>query len=36
MEVKEMKQAFAKAYSKEATAVYFSPVRVNLIGEHTD
>ena len=36
MEVKEMKQAFAKAYSKEATAVYFSPGRVNLIGEHTD
>ena len=31
-----MKQAFAKAYSKEATAVYFSPGRVNLIGEHTD
>ena len=36
MEVKEMKQAFAKAYGKEATAVYFSPGRVNLIGEHTD
>ena len=31
-----MKQAFAKAYGKEATAVYFSPGRVNLIGEHTD
>ena len=31
-----MKQAFAKAYSKGATAVYFSPGRVNLIGEHTD
>ena len=31
-----MKQAFAKTYGKEATAVYFSPGRVNLIGEHTD
>ncbi|MBR0309589.1 MAG: galactokinase [Paludibacteraceae bacterium] len=36
MEVKELKQAFAKTYGKEATAVYFSPGRVNLIGEHTD
>lgn len=36
MEVKELKQAFAKAYGHEATAVYFSPGRVNLIGEHTD
>ena len=36
MEVKEMKQAFAQAYGKEASAVYFSPGRVNLIGEHTD
>ena len=36
MEVKELTQAFAKAYGKEATAVYFSPGRVNLIGEHTD
>ncbi len=31
-----MKQAFADAYGKQATAVYFSPGRVNLIGEHTD
>ena len=36
MEVKELKQAFAEAYEKPATAVYFSPGRVNLIGEHTD
>ena len=36
MEVKELKQAFAEAYQKPATAVYFSPGRVNLIGEHTD
>ena len=31
-----MKQAFKEAYQKEASAVYFSPGRVNLIGEHTD
>jgi len=36
MEVKELKQAFKEAYHKEASAVYFSPGRVNLIGEHTD
>ncbi|MBO4578359.1 MAG: galactokinase [Paludibacteraceae bacterium] len=36
MEVKELKQAFQEAYGKPATAVYFSPGRVNLIGEHTD
>lgn len=36
MEIRELKQTFAKAYGKEATAVYFSPGRVNLIGEHTD
>lgn len=36
MEVKEMKKAFLEAYGKECTAVYFSPGRVNLIGEHTD
>lgn len=36
MEIKEMKQAFQEAYGKPATAVYFSPGRVNLIGEHTD
>ena len=36
MEVKELKQACQEAYGKPATAVYFSPGRVNLIGEHTD
>ena len=36
MEVKDLKQAFQEAYGKPATAVYFSPGRVNLIGEHTD
>lgn len=36
MELHELKTAFAEAYQKEASAVYFSPGRVNLIGEHTD
>jgi len=36
MEIKELKQAFEKAYGQAASAVYFSPGRVNLIGEHTD
>lgn len=36
MEVKELKQAFADTYGKEAEKVYFAPGRVNLIGEHTD
>ena len=36
MELKELKEAFAKAYGQEAIGVYFSPGRVNLIGEHTD
>lgn len=36
MEVKEMKKAFREAYGNDAEAVYFSPGRVNLIGEHTD
>mgnify|MGYP003302110317 FL=1 len=36
MEVKELKVAFKETYNKNAEAVYFSPGRVNLIGEHTD
>ncbi len=36
MEVSELKNAFKEAYGKDAEAVYFSPGRVNLIGEHTD
>ncbi len=36
METNELKKAFQEAYKHEATAVYFSPGRVNLIGEHTD
>ncbi len=36
MTVQELKSAFLKAYGKASEAVYFSPGRVNLIGEHTD
>lgn len=36
MTVKELKSTFKEAYHKEAEAGYFSPGRVNLIGEHTD
>lgn len=36
MELNELKQAFREAYGKEAKQVFFSPGRVNLIGEHTD
>ena len=36
MELNELKQAFRAAYGREATHVFFSPGRVNLIGEHTD
>ena len=36
MTVQELKSAFESAYGKTAEAVYFSPGRVNLIGEHTD
>jgi len=36
MTVLELKKAFEEAYGKKAEAVYFSPGRVNLIGEHTD
>ncbi len=36
MTVSELKSAFQSAYGKPAEAVYFSPGRVNLIGEHTD
>lgn len=32
----ELKSTFEGAYGKAAEAVYFSPGRVNLIGEHTD
>lgn len=36
MTTQELKSAFKSSYGKEAEAVYFSPGRVNLIGEHTD
>ena len=36
MKVSELKSAFQTAYGKAAEAIYFSPGRVNLIGEHTD
>lgn len=36
MTTQELKAAFEAAYNKAAEAVYFSPGRVNLIGEHTD
>lgn len=36
MQVSELKKGFKEAYGQEAEAVYFSPGRVNLIGEHTD
>lgn len=36
MKIEELKQAFVDAYGVASDAVYFSPGRVNLIGEHTD
>lgn len=36
MTTQELKKAFEATYGKPAEAVYFSPGRVNLIGEHTD
>jgi len=36
MTTQEMKAAFEQAYGHKAEKVYFSPGRVNLIGEHTD
>lgn len=36
MTVTELKTVFNETYGKQAEAVYFSPGRVNLIGEHTD
>lgn len=36
MKEQELKQSYKEIYGKEADAVYFSPGRVNLIGEHTD
>ena len=36
MNIEELRQAFEQAYSQQPSGVYFSPGRVNLIGEHTD
>jgi galactokinase len=36
MNLQELKQAFKELYHADAAAAYFSPGRVNLIGEHTD
>ncbi len=36
MTLNELKEAFLDVYGKNSQAVYFSPGRVNLIGEHTD
>ncbi len=36
MEVSELKKSFKELFGNDAQAVYFSPGRVNLIGEHTD
>ncbi|MBB3187358.1 galactokinase [Microbacter margulisiae] len=36
MNTQELQEAFLKLYGKPAEALYFSPGRVNLIGEHTD
>lgn len=36
MNITELKSAFEAQYHQPATAIYFSPGRVNLIGEHTD
>ena len=36
MNITELKSAYEAAYQKPATDIFFSPGRVNLIGEHTD
>lgn len=36
MDIKELQQAFEDIFGVEADATFFSPGRINLIGEHTD
>ncbi len=36
MTIDQLKSAYEAAYQKTATDIFFSPGRVNLIGEHTD
>lgn len=36
MTTQELKTSFENLYQASAEAIYFSPGRVNLIGEHTE
>lgn len=36
MKIEELKHAFYTTFGEEADALFFSPGRINLIGEHTD
>lgn len=36
MNKEQLKQAFLNVFGQEADATFFSPGRINLIGEHTD
>ena len=36
MTIEQLKSAYEATYQKSATDIFFSPGRVNLIGEHTD
>ncbi len=36
MNTKELRHAFSEVFGTEADATFFSPGRINLIGEHTD
>ncbi|MGT2771613.1 galactokinase [Streptococcus marimammalium] len=36
MNIQELQQAFLAVFNTEADATFFSPGRINLIGEHTD
>ena len=36
MTIKELNQAFTDVFANQADATFFSPGRINLIGEHTD
>jgi galactokinase len=36
MNKEQLKQAFLNLFGQEADATFFSPGRINLIGEHTD
>lgn len=36
MTIEQLKSAYEAAYQKSVTDIFFSPGRVNLIGEHTD